>query len=365
MAKIRLMQFLPLCVCVAAAFIPAAKADAQILWLEKDYDFGLMKEVAGPKSGSVRFVNMGKNDVTITGARPSCGCTDVSYSEDPIAPGDTATVSFTYNPLGRPGKFEKSIRVYVGENDTYRIGIRGNVLGTPESLSRMYPVESGPLRLSESRLSAGDVTYGTTRHFFINAYNQSGDSISPVCSGVDPALTVNCSQQRLGPGDIATFSVFFNSGTLKETGPVDMPFVISADAGGNSDAALTVDFKANVTPDFSRLSPEQVDNGPRCYAAPATIDLGDLSSRVTVPFTFRIQNQGKSKLNVSRIYCKDKAVKIKRYPTSVKRDKSGETEGILNMSAIEPGPFNIKIDIHTDDPIHPVRTVSIVGIKEN
>lgn len=78
----------------------------------------------------------------ITGARPSCGCTGVAYPDDPIAPGDTVKFSFTYNPLGRPGRFEKSIRVYIGDFDTATIRIRGNVLGTPESLSTLYPVEA-------------------------------------------------------------------------------------------------------------------------------------------------------------------------------------------------------------------------------
>lgn len=94
------------------------------------------------KTGSVRLVNTGSEEAVITGARPSCGCTGVAYPDDPIAPGDTVRFSFTYNPLGRPGRFEKSIRVYIGDFDIATIRIRGNVLGTPESLSTLYPVEA-------------------------------------------------------------------------------------------------------------------------------------------------------------------------------------------------------------------------------
>ena len=80
--------------------------------------------------GRVRFVNTGGEPVVITGARPGCGCTGVEYPHDPIEPGDTAVISFTYNPAGRPGAFEKSIRVYIGDNTTERVMIRGTVLGT-------------------------------------------------------------------------------------------------------------------------------------------------------------------------------------------------------------------------------------------
>ncbi len=71
-----------------ALLVPAV-ARGEIVWLEKEYDFGLMKEEAGPKTGSVRLVNTGPEEAVITGARPSCGCTGVAYPDDPIAPGDT------------------------------------------------------------------------------------------------------------------------------------------------------------------------------------------------------------------------------------------------------------------------------------
>lgn len=41
-----------------ALLVPAV-ARGEIVWLEKEYDFGLMKEEAGPKTGSVRLVNTG------------------------------------------------------------------------------------------------------------------------------------------------------------------------------------------------------------------------------------------------------------------------------------------------------------------
>ena len=146
-----------------AALLPLA-ASAQLEWLATDYDFGTMKEIAGPKTGSVRFVNRGDKPVVINQVRPSCGCTGADYTEGQIAPGDTATVSFTYNPKGRPGRFEKTVKVYVGEdNERTAIKIRGTVIGAPETLQTSYPVEVGPLRLSQRILTAGDVRYGTAR----------------------------------------------------------------------------------------------------------------------------------------------------------------------------------------------------------
>lgn len=101
-----------------ALLVPAV-ARGEIVWLEKEYDFGLMKEEAGPKTGSVRLVNTGPEEAVITGARPSCGCTGVAYPDDPIAPGDTVKFSFTYNPLGRR-EDSRNRYVYISAISTWR-----------------------------------------------------------------------------------------------------------------------------------------------------------------------------------------------------------------------------------------------------
>ncbi len=357
---LRLKSLLPL-ICLALS-LPYAMGE--VVWLEKEYDFGLMKEEAGPKTGSVRLVNTGPEEAVITGARPSCGCTGVAYPEDPIAPGDTVSFSFTYNPLGRPGKFEKTIRVYIGDYDMATIRIRGNVLGTPESLTSLYPVEVGPLRLSASRMPAGDVKYGETRHFFLNGYNQTPDTIYPTWRCDDPALSVSSSAEAVGPGDILTFSFYLNSREKTEMGPIEIPVEISADKGKDP-IKTEVFFTANITPDFSRMTPEEVSAAPRCYLSPDRIDLGEISpdSRSVMKFKFAIRNEGKSAMRIMRIFSPDSKVKMSRWPASLKPDKSGPAEGALDSSGLPSGPFNIKIEVLTDDPLHPVRTVSLVGIK--
>lgn len=358
---------------VILAGLYALSAGADVVWLEKEYDFGLMKEIAGPQTGSVRLVNTGPEEVVITGARPSCGCTGVDYNQDPIAPGDTATFSFTYNPLGRPGRFVKSIRVYVGDFDTYKITIKGNVLGTPESLSSLYPVEVGPMRLSETLLGTGDVNYGSSRHFFINAYNQTPDTIRPHWVCENPALSVTASAEALGPGDLMTFSLYFNSRELKELGPVTIPVTVFADQTADSPTA-TLEFYANVTPDFSRMTPEEINNGPRCEVEPVEIDASKYSIEKSsvIPFKFIVRNEGKSPLQILRIYSKSDAVNIKRLPTVIKPDKSGQVDATINLRQLVkvgeeiPEAARVEIEVMTNDPLHPIRTlaVPILSIKK-
>lgn len=349
-------------VLVALLMMLPLSGNAEVVWLEKEYDFGLIKEEAGPTTGSVRLVNTGPEEIVITGARPSCGCTGVAYTTDPIAPGDTINFSFTYNPIGRPGRFSKLIRVYVGDYDMYTIRINGIVLGTPESLSSMYPVEVGPLRLSAKDMPAGDVTYGSTRHYFLNGYNQTADTIRPHWVNENPALSVSASSEAVGPGDIVTFSFYFNSRDEAEMGHLKIPVTLYADDKENSPEA-EVNFLATVNPDFSRMTPKEVNEAARCYVAPDHVDLGVVTEG-RVPFRFLIKNEGNNDLRIMRIYSRTEGVTVSKRPTTLKSGKSAEVEGSIDTNKIAKGAFNIKIEVLTNDPLHPTRIVSAVGIRE-
>ncbi len=351
---------------IAAAMVAlcASPVCAGVKWLEKDYNFGLIKETDGKVPGRVRFVNTGGEPVVITGARPGCGCTGVEYPHDPIEPGDTAVISFTYNPAGRPGAFEKSIRVYIGDNTTERVMIRGTVLGTKESLAPIYPYEAGPLRLSDTILPPVEMKYGETRHLFINGYNQTSDTIVPAVKGATKALDIRLSTPKVAPGELVTIGFYYNSRMQPELGPVEMPVEIISDSRLADSPVTHLSFRADVKPDFSSLSVEDAENAPSCYVSPTTVDLGVISGIKPVPFSFSILNEGKSLMNILRITGATELVKVKRYPTKLKPGKSSRAEGAVNIDALSPGAFRIELQIITNDPLHPSRTVKVVGIKE-
>lgn len=220
----KIISALPALALAAAIAIPAT---AEIRWLETSYDFGVMREQAGRQTGSARFVNDGPDSTYISYVRPSCGCTDSDFTKDIVAPGDTATVWFTYNPVGRPGIFEKTVKVYTGdEKSRHVIKITGTVVGSPETLAAHYPVDFGKLRLSERLLDLCDVKIGSGRHVFIRMVNQSMDSITPQWTTPE-GLSIDITPHTLGPGDIATMGIYLNSNPQAEPGEKTFKFPLS------------------------------------------------------------------------------------------------------------------------------------------
>lgn len=102
--------------------------DAKIEFAEKTFDFGVIKEKKGPVTHEFEFTNTGDGNLLILKASAECGCTRPEYSDKPIAPGKSGKIKVTYNPVGRPGGFDKVVTVTCnGQPRKVRLKIRGTV----------------------------------------------------------------------------------------------------------------------------------------------------------------------------------------------------------------------------------------------
>lgn len=92
------------------------------------HDFGIVKEDGGPISTEFVLENKGGGNLVVIDAKADCGCTRPEFPKAPIGPGKTGKVKVTYNPLGRPGSFEKVVTLRTnGSPSKIRLKIRGTV----------------------------------------------------------------------------------------------------------------------------------------------------------------------------------------------------------------------------------------------
>lgn len=338
-------------------------AHSEIKWLAEQYDFGTFLEANGQKAGSVRFVNLGPEPTIINRVRPSCGCTGETHTEGIIAVGDTATITFTYNPIGRPGRFEKTVKVYIGEENAMKvIPIRGTVIGTPQTLSVDYPVEAGALRLSDTRIQAGGITYGKSRNLFLKGYNQSNDTIRPVWECDNPALSIGISTPEVLPGDVVSFSFYFNTRDVRQPGPITIPVRFKANADAEDTAVIN--FVADILVDTSTILPEQAKHGAAIYVAPDLIDIGIVRGTKTLERELVVANEGESELTISRIYCDRDGIKASKYPTRIAPGKRNKITIKIDLAKVTDGPQAAMLDIYSNDPVHPVKSVRIAFDKQ-
>lgn len=127
-ALIIVMALLGIAVCPLEA-MAEKKGKASMKFNETVHNFGTVKEDGGAVTCEFPFVNAGDANLVVISATAECGCTKPSFPKEPVAPGKKGKISVTYNPLGRPGAFDKTVTVKTnGKPGKIRLKIRGTVM---------------------------------------------------------------------------------------------------------------------------------------------------------------------------------------------------------------------------------------------
>lgn len=104
-----------------------AATEARIKFENKTHDFGYVQEKGGSVTCYFEFQNTGTEPLVVISARTSCGCAKPSFPKKPVAPGEKAKITVTYNPANHPGAFDKTVTVRTNAGVQY-LRIKGNVI---------------------------------------------------------------------------------------------------------------------------------------------------------------------------------------------------------------------------------------------
>lgn len=183
-------------------------------------DFGCIRETDGPVSKTVQAINISQDTTFIISARTSCGCSEAEFDAKSIAPGDSTTVTITYDPTNRPGKFLKSAKIFTGKDrisNTFRL--KGNVIPSRNHLDKVYPEKVGFLRLSNRLVSVGEIKPTEAKPFFIGIYNDSDQPLSLNVDSDNEALDVKIQPEIVEPFGVSTVSLMLKGREVKNDVP--------------------------------------------------------------------------------------------------------------------------------------------------
>lgn len=96
-----------------------------ISWEYTTYDFKALKQNKPAKTEFI-FKNTGREPISITKVKSSCGCTVTGYNKIPVLPGKESKITATYNSR-KAGPFKKTISVYMSDKSRYKLAIKGIV----------------------------------------------------------------------------------------------------------------------------------------------------------------------------------------------------------------------------------------------
>jgi hypothetical protein len=122
----KIILFLSFLCLSAAGFSQTPGEDLGVQWEFKTKDFNTVK-IGTVAEFTFKVKNVTNSTLSISSAAPSCGCTASSYTTTPIKPGESGSVTASYNTDGRPGFFYKSVRVTFSNGTVSDLTITGKV----------------------------------------------------------------------------------------------------------------------------------------------------------------------------------------------------------------------------------------------
>lgn len=338
----------------------AIGASAHVEWLEGVHDFGAFDEDDGNVSCSFRFVNHGPEPVAVISARPSCGCTVPSFPRKAIAPGDTASIDVTYNPTGRPGRFDKNVKVQLSDGDPANVTlhIRGVVIGNGNTLRSRYPVDADPLKLRTRVVTFGEVIKGRSKAEFFEVYNASADSVEPEWISKPKYVRTSVVSPVVPPGEQIAYAITLIPDFTDAYGLLVDSITLRPAPGAEP---IVIDLVANISEDFSRLSESQLRDAPHAKASTTSVDFDLLPSSGKVTRTFTIANTGKNELKVRRVFTADPGIEATISSTSVKKGKQATVTVTVDVDQLPSELLNGRIQVITNDPDNPTQIIRAVG----
>ncbi len=104
-----------------------------------EHDFGTINQ--GDKVNyTFSFTNTGKNDLIISNAVGSCGCTVPEYPKEPIKPGKQGKMKVSFDSTGKSGMQSKTVTVNANTpSGTEKLTIKANIV-VPEAKQPTFSV---------------------------------------------------------------------------------------------------------------------------------------------------------------------------------------------------------------------------------
>lgn len=207
------------------------------------HNFGEILAGSNSVTHDFTFTNDGDEPLMITNCKATCGCTVPKWTKEPVMPGQTGTVSVTYNSTknATTNPFGKTVHVFVNINDPVTnkpkdigLTIKGHVV---KELSSSSIAELGTevIDLGEFKKNKKIETSFIVK----NAGNKAFNIIEVTCGS--PNVTVDGFEAVVPQAGQTIIELVVNTQNICEKGEsVKFPVIVKTDADTNKELQITV-----------------------------------------------------------------------------------------------------------------------------
>lgn len=322
------------------------------------HDFGDIMLSDGPQECVFKVRNISDKPVVIHRVITSCGCTEPTWTEAPIRPGDTGEIKVVFSNDQGPYPFSKSVTVYVsGLSKPVVLKVRGIVHDKQKSLSELFPVSSGPLGFREASVSMGQIEQGLARSIEVEMANTSGRDVEVRFTDMTPGLTVSMAGTTVPAKSKVRITCVVDTRLTGGEKWGKTPFTFSVVADGRKyPRALTVE--ALIKENFTSLTDEQKRAGALPQFETSSLELGVVEAGIVMEGEFKVKNIGKDAFEIYKADSSEGGISVD-IPSPVPFGESGTIRVKVDTSGQSGEVLNI-ITLITNSPTRPIINLFVI-----
>jgi hypothetical protein len=316
-----------------------------------EHDFGKFKEEAGRQSYNFEVVNTGNSPLVIQNIVASCGCTTPTWTRSPIPPNGKGTITAIYDPLNRPGPFNKTLSVYSNSKpQVVVLVLKGEVIPREKTVEDLYTWPVGPVRFESNHLAFTTIKKTEKKIRVMPIINTSDEPVKIEFEGMPVHLQLKANPETLKPGQKGIVEGTYDA--TKNPGWGTLSDMVRVKLNGAIQQNGYFYISANLVEDFSSLSKEELANAPVFKIDATTVDIGKMDQATTKDVIFNFENDGKRDLIIRYIRptCGCTAVQQGGKDT-YKPGESGTIKATFNSGSYQ-NKVTKAIYVYTNDPKH-------------
>jgi len=329
----------------------SAKDGATITFDTKIHDFGQISENDKTATFDFDFKNTGATALAIHKAVASCGCTTPVYPKEPIAPGGSGTIKVTYNTVGRPGAFHKTITIYSNDQNTPNVVliIKGEVIPKDLTVEDQYPKNIQGLRLKRTNVSILEAKIGSSSIETIEVINTNNIPLALSFSKVPKHIQVISSKPVLKPNETGVLTIKYTPTLTKDFGKREDSFYVTTNSKVKLNPENKIKVSAVITEDFARLTDDQRNNAPSALFSDYRIDYGKMTSAMRKSAVIKLSNKGKMPLYIRKIVPEYDGIKVTMDSKTIPAGKTINVKIDFNSGSFD-GNVVKAVSFITNDP---------------
>ncbi len=320
------------------------------------HDFGDVITGSGPLTCEFRIKNISDTPLVIYNVAVSCGCTDVSWTREPIKSGGYGKISVTYSNDDGPYPFDKNVTAYFsGIKKPVILKLRGVAREKEIPLKDKYPVHWGDFALKSAEIKGGNLTQGNQKSDMAIVANIGTKPLSVSFADVTPELKISVSPNPVPAGSTAkmNFTLTADRSRWGKTW-----YYATAVVNGTKQGRIGI--WGFTKEDFSGWTKEQRDNASQPSYDTNTFNFGIVKPGDKVEAVFSCKNIGKSDYVVYKTDSDWAGTEIPEI-AKLAPGKSGTYRFVVDTTGMPDGENMVVITMTTNSPGRPLVNLFIGG----